>query len=191
MKISHSLQSKMFWPGQAGLGISAACQESCIEGKTQFKVHWAALDNRTPWMAAISTVWKVSTAHLNTFVITQCSPPPCTWKGSRIPLGFIAWSVIQPFRTQEPALWSSSWQRRRQQYPRRSITIDGTKEELSSKHHLKGAEQALNTTLVKFRFREKGLWKQAFIQTLSSGFTFLLYTPCLKFIKSLCLSSFW
>lgn len=34
MKISHSLQCKMFWPGQGGLNISAACQERCIEGKT-------------------------------------------------------------------------------------------------------------------------------------------------------------
>lgn len=84
----------------------------------------------------------------------------------RIPLGFMAWTVIQPFTTQEPPLWSSSGQRMKQPYPRRPICINGTKEELSSKHHLEGAEQAFNTTLMKFRFREKGLWKQAFIQTL-------------------------
>lgn len=117
MKISHSLQGKMFWPGQAGLNISAACQERCIDCKTQFKVHWAALDNITPWMAAISIVWKVSTAYLKTLPPPNASHHPCAWKASRIPLEFIAWSVIQPFTIQEPALWSPFWQRRRQPYP--------------------------------------------------------------------------
>lgn len=137
--------------------------------KNNSKVHWEALDNRTPWMAAKSIVWKVSTAHLNsTFVTTQCILPSLCLKCQLNPSGILVWSFTQPFTIQEPALWSSSWQRRRQPYPKRSITIHGTKEELSPKHHLKGTEQAFNTTPVKFRFREKRLWKQPFIQTLSA-----------------------
>lgn len=107
MKICHSVQWKMFWPGQAGLNISAACQERCIEGKTQLKVHWAALDNRTPWTAAITIVWNTSTAHLNnTFVPIQCIPPSLCLKCQLNPTGVYSRSVIQPFTIQEPPLWS-------------------------------------------------------------------------------------
>lgn len=82
MKISHSLQCNMFWPGQAGLNISATCQER------QFKVHWTALDNITPWMTAISIVWEVSTAYLKTFAATtHCIPPSLCLKGQQNPTG--------------------------------------------------------------------------------------------------------
>lgn len=132
MKISHSLQCKMFWPRQAGLNMSAACQKGFIAWKTWFKKHRAPLVNITLLRAATSIIWKVIVAPLKTFVTIHFFPPHPCLKGQQNPTGAYrpkCYSALYNSRTCFMILILTG---EGQPYPRIPITIHGTREESTS-----------------------------------------------------------
>lgn len=83
MKASHSRQCEMLWPGQAGLNISAACQQRLIAWRKRFQRHISSCN------IDISNKQHLKGMHATsegTYPCPSCPSTPCP-KGQQPPAG--------------------------------------------------------------------------------------------------------